>query len=116
MSNGVGILLYHLATKVKPQINHHLPLLIKYTVSKKLDNTLRVDKAIEFILTNINNVKFEELEAYCGVGVVVTPEQVEKCVEKYINAVKEELIEKRYRYNAGPLMQKVREELKWAGY
>ncbi|XP_076264536.1 glutaminyl-tRNA synthetase [Rhynchophorus ferrugineus] len=114
LSNGAGILLYHLATKIKPQISHHLPLLIKYVVSKKLDNTLRIDKAIEFVLSNISNVNNQGLEVYCGVGVVITPEQVEKCVEKHLNAVKDELVEKRYRYNAGPLMQKVREELKWA--
>lgn len=75
---------------------------------------MRVDKAIEFALSHINNIDTIELEKYCGVGVVVTPEQIEKCVERHINTVKTELVQKRYRFNAGPVMQKVREELPWA--
>lgn len=114
LSNGTGILLYHLATKIKPQIIHHFPLLIKYVVCKKLDNTLRIDKAIEFALSHLNDIDTTGLENYCGVGVVVTPEEIEKCVENHIQSFKKELIEKRYRFNAGPLMQKVREDLNWA--
>ncbi|ENN76683.1 hypothetical protein HUJ04_003564 [Dendroctonus ponderosae] len=110
----IGILLYHLGTKIKPQIHHQLPILVKYIMSRKLDNTLRVDKAIEFALSHINLIDTNELEKYCGVGVVVTPEQVEACVEKHIIPFKGELMEKRYKFNAGPLMQKVREELPWA--
>ncbi|XP_050312303.1 probable glutamine--tRNA ligase [Anthonomus grandis grandis] len=114
LAEGTGTLLYHLGTKIKPQMAHHLPTLVKYIVSKKLDNTLRVDKAIEFALSHINNFDTNLLEQFCGVGVVVTPEQVEKCIEKHLNNFKDELVEKRYRFNSGPLMQKVREELPWA--
>lgn len=88
---------------------------MKYVVTKKLDNTLRVDKAIEFALSHISSIDTNALEKFCGVGVVVTPEQVEKCVEKHVKAFKNELVEKRYRFNTGPLMQKVREDLPWAG-
>ncbi|CAH1124908.1 unnamed protein product [Ceutorhynchus assimilis] len=113
-SDGIGTLLYHLGTKIKPQIAHHLPLIVKQITTQKLDNTLRVDKAIEFALSHINNIDSNELEKYCGVGIIVTPEQVEKCVEQQMKIFKNELLEKRYRFNAGPLMQKVREELPWA--
>lgn len=81
---------------------------------KKLDSTLRVEKAIEFTLANVNQVNAAEFEKFCGVGIVVTPEEIEKVVEQEINAIKPELIEKRYRYNAGPLMQRVRTTLPWA--
>lgn len=114
LPEGAGILLYHLATKIKPQIIHHLNLFIKYVVTKKLDSTLRVDKAIEFGLSHIDNIDTNEFEQYCGVGVVVTPEQIEKTVEKHILQVKSELLEKRYKFNTGLVMQKVRAELPWA--
>lgn len=114
LPEGAGILLYHLATKIKPQIIHHLNLFVKYIVTKKLDSTLRVDKAIEFGLSHIDNIATDEFEKYCGVGVVVTPEQIEKSVEKYIGEVKNELLEKRYKFNTGLVMQKVRTELPWA--
>ncbi|XP_056630612.1 probable glutamine--tRNA ligase isoform X2 [Diorhabda sublineata] len=114
LSEGTGALLYQLGTKIKPQIAHHLPLLVKYISSKKLDSTLRVDKAIEYAISHINNLNTDELETYCGVGIVITPEQIEKAVEKQIKQNKDELLEKRYRFNTGPLMQKVRFELIWA--
>lgn len=106
--------MYHLATKIKPQILHHLGLFVKYILTKKLDSTVRVDKAIEFGLSHIDTIDTNEFEKYCGVGVVVTPEQIEKVVEKYIVEVKNELLEKRYKFNTGLVMQKVRVELPWA--
>lgn len=114
LPDGAGMLLYHLATKIKPQINDQLPLIAKYIVSKKLDSTLRIDKAIEYALSHIGTVNIDEFEKTCGVGIVVTPEQIEKSVEKYIATVKSELLEKRYRYNSGLIMQNVRNELPWA--
>ncbi|XP_050517248.1 probable glutamine--tRNA ligase [Diabrotica virgifera virgifera] len=114
ISDGVGTLLYQLGTKIKPQISHHLPILVKYIASNKLDTTLRVDKAIEFALSHIKELNTNELETFCGVGVVITPEQIEKVVEKYIKDNKKDLLEKRYRFNTGPLMQKVRADLVWA--
>lgn len=114
LPEGNGILLYHLSTKIKPQIAHHLPFIVKYIAENKLDTTVRVDKAIEFALSNLTNLNVTEFEKFCGVGVVVTPEQIEKTVEKVILEIKNELIEKRYRYNTGPLMQKVRTLLPWA--
>lgn len=44
----------------------------------------------------------------------MTPEEIEKSVEKYVKECKAELLEKRYRYNVGLIMQKVRNELPWA--
>ncbi|CAG9816307.1 unnamed protein product [Phaedon cochleariae] len=114
LPEGAGSLLYQLGTKIKPQISHHLPLLVKYVATNKLDSTLRVDKAIEFALSNIKNINTNKLEEFCGVGIVVTPEEIEKAVEKHISVNKNELLEKRYRFNTGPLMQKVRVELLWA--
>lgn len=114
LSDGIGMLLYHLATKTKPQINDHLPLLIKYIVTKKLDSTLRIDKAIEYTLSHISNVNVAELEKFCGVGIIVSPEEIEKVVEKLLSAHKKELLEKRYRFNVGHVMQQVRSELPWA--
>lgn len=114
LPEGAGMLLYHLATKLKPQIHHHMPLIVKYIVTKKLDNTLRVDKAIEFALTHISDININEFERFCGVGVVVTPEEIEKAVEKIILENKSELLEKRYKFNSGLLMQKVRSALPWA--
>lgn len=110
----VGMLLYHLATKAKPQIVHHVPLIVKYILTKKLDSTLRLDKAVEYMMSNISKVNLGDLEAYCGMGIDVTPEQIEKAVEDAINQHKKELLEKRYKFNLGVVLQQVRNKLPWA--
>ncbi|XP_029166056.1 probable glutamine--tRNA ligase [Nylanderia fulva] len=115
ISHDAGILLYHLASKIKNQVAEKIPFVTNYVVEKKLDTVQRVDAALNYLLTNVNNAfNIEEFEEFCGIGVVVSPEQIEEEVEKIIKAHENEILEKRYRFNSGPLMQKVRNILKWA--
>ncbi|XP_022187342.2 probable glutamine--tRNA ligase [Nilaparvata lugens] len=109
-----GILLYHLATKIKNQVIHHLPFLVDYVISKKLDNIQRLDAALEYVLANVTKINLEEFDKATGVGIVVTPDQIEHAVEVEISKKKVEITEKRYKYNTGLIMQAVRNELKWA--
>lgn len=117
LPEGAGTLLYHMASKVKSQINHHIPLLAQYIVSKKLDNTQRVDAALEFLLKNGMpgaEIKTADLDKHCGVGIVVTPEEIENVVEASVGRNKAALIEQRYRFNAFKIVQEVREAMPWA--
>lgn len=110
------MLIYHLATKIKPQIAAKLSFVCDYIAKGKLDSTLRVDAALEYLISHVNeaNVDIDAFEKACGVGVVVTPEQVEQAVEKHMAKYNTELLEKRYRFNAGNVMQAVRADLPWA--
>jgi glutaminyl-tRNA synthetase len=56
----------------------------------------------------LKELNLAELEECCGVGVVISPAQVEEAVEAEINKVKDEILAKRYRFNAGLLMATVR--------
>ncbi|XP_004537348.1 probable glutamine--tRNA ligase [Ceratitis capitata] len=118
LGEGVGMLLYHMASKIKPQIIHELPLVTQYIVEKKLDNTLRVDAALEYLLKNIQKkgavVNTKEFNESCGVGVIVTPEEIERTVQEHIKLHKDMLLEQRYHFNAFKIMQEVRAKLKWA--
>ncbi|XP_017491019.1 PREDICTED: probable glutamine--tRNA ligase [Rhagoletis zephyria] len=118
LGDGVGMLLYHVATKMKPQVAHELPLLARYIVERKLDSTLRVDAAIEYILKNVQkkgaSLNKQEFEEACGVGVVVTPEEIERVVQEQVKLHKDALLEQRYHFNAFKIMQDVRAQLKWA--
>lgn len=113
---GAGMLIYHLATKIKPQISAKLLFLCDYIAKGKIDSTLRVDAGLEYLLNNVNdvNVDVAAFERACGIGVVVTPEQVEQAVEKHMAKYKQELLEKRYRFASGIVMQAVRVDLPWA--
>lgn len=110
-----GLLLYHFASKVKNQIIRHTPLIVQYIVQKKLDTTIRIDAAIEYLLENPDSeIDIKKLEEKCGVGIVITPEQIETAVEDVICKFKDEIKLKRYRFNAGLIMQEVNSKLKWA--
>ncbi|KAF4520480.1 hypothetical protein B566_EDAN004731 [Ephemera danica] len=108
-----GALLYHLASKMRNQIAQHLPLLARYVTAGKLDTTLRIDAALEFLIANAatGELNVTALEKACGVGEVITPEQIEEAVEKAVSAHKEGLLDKRYRYNVGLVMQGAKESL-----
>lgn len=118
LPEGVGMLVYHMATKIKPQSAEHLPLLVDYVVDKKLDSTMRVDAALEYLLKQVQKkgqvINLAELDSECGVGVVVTPEEIEKVVQEKVAKYKPALQEQRYNFNSFKIMQEVREQLKWA--
>ena len=63
---------------------------------------------------NQSTVNKAAFESACGVGVIVTSEMIETAVSNAISKVKDEIIEKRYRFNSGLLMSEVRKNLKWA--
>ncbi|XP_072757333.1 probable glutamine--tRNA ligase [Anoplolepis gracilipes] len=115
ISQDIGVLLYHLASKIKNQVVDKIPFVTNYILEKKLDTVQRIDAALSYLLANVNNaLNIAEFEESCGVGVIISPEQIEEEVEKIIKAHKNEIIEKRYHFNSGPLMQQVRNILKWA--
>lgn len=116
LSGGRGLLLYQVCTKIKQQSIDHLEFLIKNIVQRKLDNTIRVDAALEFLLANgINkSVDTEQFDKACGIGVEVTPEEIEHAVEFAIGQHKELVLEQRYRFNVGKLLSEIRKALPWA--
>lgn len=106
-----------MASKIKAQIIHRLPLLVTYITSKKLDTAQRVDAALEFLLksgTQGTEINTNDLDKHCGVGIVVTPEEIERFVEESIVKNKDALLEQRYRFNSFKIMQEVREKSPWA--
>lgn len=118
LGEGVGMLLYQLASKIKPQVVDRIPFLVPYIVDQKLDTPLRVDSALEFVLTLAQKkeakVDLIAFEKFCGVGIVVTPEEIERVIEGFFRKYKEEIVKQRYRFNVGKIMQEVRVDLKWA--
>ncbi|XP_071081641.1 glutamine--tRNA ligase-like [Haliotis cracherodii] len=111
----VGKLLYSLATKLKAQIKTHQSMLVEYVAKKKIASEAQLTAALEYLLSNpIEPVDKGQFEQACGVGVVITPEEIETAVEKVIGKYKNDLVEKRYRFNSGLLLSEARNSLKWA--
>lgn len=51
-------------------------------------------------------VDYSKFESECGVGVVISPAQIEAAVEEVMAKHKSGLLEQRYRYNVGLIMGK----------
>lgn len=114
----LGKLLYHVATKVKDPLNKgsaHFTFLIKYVGEKKLTSELQLNFALDFLKKNtampINDAAFSEA---AGVGVVVSPEEIENTIEKLIKTHKDELVKQRYSFNVGKILMEARKHLKFA--
>lgn len=115
--DGAGILLYQLATKIKPQIIDHLGFVAQNIVEKKLDNQMRLDAALQYLLSHTTKqgaLNAKEFEKACGIGVLVTPEEIDRAVEEEIRKNKEALLTQRYRFNVGKLLAEVKAKLPWA--
>ncbi|XP_041348484.1 glutamine--tRNA ligase-like [Gigantopelta aegis] len=111
----VGKLLYNIATKLKTQIRCHQSLLIKYIVQKQMTSEAQLNAAMDYLLHHpLEPVNIAELEAESGVGVVVSPEEIESAVEVVINKYKQELLADRYRFSPGIILGECRGKLKWA--
>ena len=111
-----GMLLYHVASKTKPQIKHHMEFLAKYVAEDKLDTELRVNAGLEYLMQNASakEVDTKAFDLACGVGIMVTPEEIEREVETVLKANENDIKEKRYRFPVGTLMAEVRKKLPWA--
>jgi glutaminyl-tRNA synthetase len=71
--------------------------------------------AIEYLLTNPTEpVDQKALEEHAGIGVAVTPEEIERVIEEIIAQNKTKLLEQRYDFPVGTLLGEVRKRLKWA--
>uniref|UniRef100_A0A182VST4 Probable glutamine--tRNA ligase n=1 Tax=Anopheles minimus TaxID=112268 RepID=A0A182VST4_9DIPT len=108
-------LLFQACSKMKPQSAQFLELIVKKILNHSLDTSLRVDTALEYVLANVTKATFNEadFDAACGVGVVVTPEEIERAVETTIAKYRDDIVQQRYRFNVGKLLTEIRAALPW---
>ncbi|XP_035676746.1 glutamine--tRNA ligase-like isoform X1 [Branchiostoma floridae] len=113
IDKSMGVLLYGMATRLKSKGRANF--LTEYIATKKITTELQLQSALDFVKSHpVDPVDAAAFEEACGVGVVVTPEQIEDAVEEVINQYKQDLLQKRYHFNIGMLMGKARGKLKWA--
>ena len=127
----IGNLLYHIATRYKGP-EGRINLLVNYVCAKKLTSEPQatgkcvitissadcIQKSVQWISFTLtaafdylkNNplepVDIAKLDEACGVGVVVTRDQILEEVKISFSTVHDELIERRYRFNVGKIMSK----------
>lgn len=113
IEKNMGNLLYHTATRFKDK--RRMPFLVPYIVRKKIENEIQLTAAFEYLKSNlVDPVNISDFEESCGVGLAITPDQIEDAVESVISSFKDELLKTRYKFNIGVLLGAVRKKLKFA--
>ncbi|ETN81795.1 glutamine--tRNA ligase family protein [Necator americanus] len=110
-----GTLLYQLGTKIKQQCAGNIPLVISYIISGEIKTEAQVSAALDYLLANVvHDVEVPAFEKACGVGVVVTPDEIEDAVSVVVGKNKSQLMSDRYSFNVGKLLGEIRSSLPWA--
>lgn len=113
VDKAMGTLLYTMASRLKD--TNRLALLADYIAQRKITTELQLAAALDFVKSHPQDpINQNEFESACGVGVVITPEQIEDAVEAVIKQHRDGLVNERYRFNMGLLMGEARAALKWA--
>uniref|UniRef100_A0A8C2VL73 Glutamine--tRNA ligase n=1 Tax=Chinchilla lanigera TaxID=34839 RepID=A0A8C2VL73_CHILA len=113
IDKATGTLLYGLASRLRD--TRRLSFLVSYVARKKIHTEPQLSAALEYVRSHpLDPIDTSDFEQECGVGVMVTPEQIEEAVEATINRHRSQLLMERYRFNMGLLMGEARAMLKWA--
>ncbi|XP_038867046.1 glutamine--tRNA ligase [Salvelinus namaycush] len=113
VDKATGTLLYTMASRLRDA--KRLGFLTDHIAQRKICTELQLAAALEFVKSHPQDpINQQEFESLCGVGVVITPEQIEDKVEKVIKKHKDQLLQERYRFNMGLLMGEARGGLMWA--
>ncbi|GMR47948.1 hypothetical protein PMAYCL1PPCAC_18143, partial [Pristionchus mayeri] len=110
-----GSLLYNIGSKVKAQCLHHLPVVVRLIVEDKIKTDSQATAAVSYILANaLKELDVSDLEKECGVGIVVTADQIEDTVASLIATHNDILMAERYQFPIGKILGEARSKLKWA--
>ncbi|XP_074861719.1 glutamine--tRNA ligase isoform X2 [Carettochelys insculpta] len=113
VDKATGTLLYNVASRLKDQ--KHLRFLVGYITSKRIVTDLQLSAALEYLRSHpLEPIDTAAFERECGVGVVMTPEQIEEAVEAVVSKHRTALLSERYRFNMGLLIGEARSRLRWA--
>ncbi|XP_057765783.1 glutamine--tRNA ligase [Salvia miltiorrhiza] len=111
----VGNLLYTVATKFPTNALAHRPTLLKHITSSKIKTPAQLEAAFLFLTTIASdNLKIDEFDAACGVGIEVSEEDIEHAADEIFEENKAVILEQRYRTNVGELFAHVRKKQPWA--
>ncbi|MCP9258846.1 putative glutamine--tRNA ligase [Dirofilaria immitis] len=110
-----GSLLYHVGTRLKSQCQQHTPLVVHHIMNGNIRSEPQLVAAIEYLLSNaVKEIDDKKFLNACGVGIVVTSEQIQNQVREAIERFKPEILKQRYSFNIGKILADVKLKLKWA--
>ncbi|CAI2170745.1 13170_t:CDS:2 [Funneliformis geosporum] len=111
----VGALLYTLASTITKDANSHLSYIARAIIDKRVKTADQVAAAIKFVENAGKEIVDTDFDNACGVGIVITPEQITSAISTFLESKREILVKDRYKL-LGSLLAQARQipELRWA--
>lgn len=114
IDRSVGLLFYTMASKYPANAVKHRKLVIEYIIKKEI-GTLNLQACLDYVkLHALDDIVLDDFKSTCGVGVVITNEQIKDAVTDYFTKHNSEILSKRYAYNFNVALGEIRTALKWA--
>ncbi|CAG8632359.1 14781_t:CDS:2, partial [Funneliformis caledonium] len=110
----VGALLYTLASTITKDANSHLSYIARAIIDKRLKSADQIAAAIKYVENAGDELVDTEFDNACGVGIVITPEQITSAISTFLESKKDLLVKDRYKL-LGSLLAQARQtpELRW---
>ncbi|CAG8437060.1 2263_t:CDS:2 [Funneliformis mosseae] len=110
----VGALLYTLASTITKDANSHLSYIARAIIDKRLKSADQIAAAIKYVENAGEELVDTEFDNACGVGIVITPEQITSAISTFLESKKDLLVKDRYKL-LGSLLAQARQtpELRW---
>lgn len=114
-TKAAGELLYHMSTKCPEIIQDSEEFLCKKIASGDLAKKAQLDAAFDYLksLDDRSNINIEEFNKACGIGIVVTEEEIKKLIDSLYEKFNAQILEKKWNFDFNALLHRVRDELKW---
>ncbi|KAJ2745981.1 Glutaminyl-tRNA synthetase [Coemansia sp. BCRC 34301] len=111
----IGMLIYALAATTAKEKTPHAEYIVRAIVSGRIATTEQLGAATKFCVKGDPTVNEAAFDEACGVGVVVSDEEISASILSVIDGLKESLLKERYR-GLGKALGAVKKlpELRWA--
>jgi glutaminyl-tRNA synthetase len=116
----IGNLIDFMAGKLPDNLQNRTKLLCDFIIEGKLTKTPQIEAGVDF-LSHITKTKGAETEidrdefaSVCGVGVVVSDEEIEQVVKRVFEENKEAIAAKGHDFSINTVLYRVKELIKWA--
>lgn len=77
--------MYLLGSRVKPQWENQLPLIIKHICNNNIRNDAQFSAAADYLLSHsVSGTDEEEFKRDCGAGIIVSQDEIEDIVSYLI--------------------------------
>ena len=112
----IGVLLEMISTTLPPKLKGTERYLVEKIVADDITKKDQLTAAFKFLakLEDKTNINTEDFDKACGVGVVISPEEIQSAIDSLVEENKTEIEEKKWNFNFTAFIHKINDTMLWA--